>query len=131
MEHPPSADHSKASPPPPPLPDDTVEAWLRDDNSAVKTERQAVYGDPLNNHRGIAQMWAPLLGPWWERIRNGDPLPPHVIALLMGTLKIDRMRLTYHEDNYVDLSVYVGDFAKSWQADQKTYGPGPGPDPSR
>lgn len=80
----------------------------------VRRERGEIYGDPLENHRGIAQVWAPLLQPHWEAIKAGDPVPPHVVALAMVGLKLDRMRLAYSLDNYVDLLVYLT-FAHDWQ----------------
>lgn len=81
----------------------------------IKAERQKVYGDPKENHEGIAQMWASILQPHWEAIRDQKPVPPHVVALLMSLLKINRMRLKFHEDNYVDVAVYLLEFAQDWQ----------------
>lgn len=80
----------------------------------IRAERYRVYGDPLENHRGIAQMWAPLLQPYWRTICDGEPIPPHVVALMMVALKLDRMRLVYHQDNYADLRNYLS-FAEEWQ----------------
>ena len=94
----------------------------------IQTERQSVYGDPLKNHHGIAMQWATLLAPWWERIKNYEPIPPHVVALMMSALKLNRMRLGYKEDNYDDLAIYADRFAKAWQADKTTWGDGHGPD---
>lgn len=91
----------------------------RDPLDAIKNERRKVYGEPKSNHEGIAMMWAPILQPWWDRIRDMKPVPPHVVALLMATLKIDRARLVYHKDNYDDCKNYL-DFAQEWQADPAT-----------
>jgi hypothetical protein len=85
---------------------------------AVKHERQKVYGDPLENHRGIAQAWAGILQPWHEEIRRGEPVPPHVVALLMAAMKMNRMRRVYHADNFTDLRAYL-DFAQQWQEREK------------
>lgn len=85
----------------------------------IKAERQKVYGDPLENHKGIAQMWAPLLQPHADAIKAGEPIPPHVVALLMCALKLDRMRIAYHEDNYADLRNYLS-FAQEWQRGEAT-----------
>lgn len=82
---------------------------------AVRAERGSIYGDPFLNHKGIAMMWASLLAPWWESIRDYKPLPPHVVALLFAALKLNRMRLRFHEDNYVDLHNYANSFAREWQ----------------
>lgn len=84
------------------------------DLEALKAERQEVYGDPIENHKGIAQMWACLLQPHAERIARMEPLPEHVIALMMVGLKLNRMRRRYKQDNYDDLRVYLG-FAEGWQ----------------
>lgn len=84
------------------------------DLDAIKAERRKVYGDPLENHRGIAQAWAGLLQPHWEKIRDGVPVPPHVVALLMAALKMNRCRIVFHQDNYDDLLNYL-EFAEEWQ----------------
>ena len=84
----------------------------------VKHERQKVYGDPRENHAGIAQSWAGILQPWHEEIRRGEPVPPHVVALLMVQVKANRMRRVYHGDNYTDLRAYL-DFAEEWQREAK------------
>lgn len=97
----------------------------------IQTERQSVYGDPLKNHHGIAMMWATLLAPWWERIRDYEPIPPHVVALMMSALKLNRMRLGFKEDNYDDLAIYADRFAKEWQANKDTWGKGHDPDPNQ
>ena len=81
---------------------------------AIKSDRQQVYGDPLENHEGIAKIWAPLLQPHWMDIRDGIPVPAHVVALLMVGLKLDRMRLVFSQDNYDDLRNYLS-FAEEWQ----------------
>lgn len=84
----------------------------------TRDDRGQVYGPPRENHIGIAQMWAPLLQPHWQAIRRGDPLPEHVVALMMVALKLDRMRLAFSADNYLDLVVYLG-FAHDWQREHK------------
>jgi hypothetical protein len=84
------------------------------DLEALKADRQEVYGDPIENHKGIAQMWACLLQPHAERIARMEPLPEHVIALMMVGLKLNRMRRRFKQDNYDDLRVYLG-FAEGWQ----------------
>lgn len=73
-----------------------------------------MYGDPEENHHGIAMMWACLLQPWADKISRMEPLPTHVVALMMAALKLNRMRRVYKKDNYDDLKVYLG-FAEEWQ----------------
>jgi nucleoside 2-deoxyribosyltransferase len=80
----------------------------------IRIERQQVYGDPLENHKGIAQMWAPLLQPHWRTIKDGMPIQAHVVALMMVALKLDRMRLVYHADNFADARNYLA-FAEEFQ----------------
>jgi hypothetical protein len=84
----------------------------------IISERGKVYGDPKENHDGIAMQWAPMLQPHWEAIRDMKPLPAHVVALLMVLVKVNRMRLVYHEDNFSDAANYL-DFAEGWQRDGK------------
>lgn len=84
------------------------------DIDAIRAERQKVYGDPKENHRGIAMMWACLLQPHAESIARLEPIPEHVVALMMTCLKVNRCRRVYHEDNYADAYSYLG-FAEDWQ----------------
>lgn len=84
----------------------------------IKSERQKVYGEPRENHRGVANAWAGLLQPHWEAIRRGDPIPEWTVALLMVALKTNRMRRVYHADNFQDLRAYL-DFAEEWQGDSE------------
>lgn len=80
----------------------------------LRASRGAVYGDPKENHSLIAGQWAAILQPWGKHISEGKPLPPHVIALCMVGLKLNRMRLSFHRDNYEDLGVYAS-MAMKWQ----------------
>jgi len=84
------------------------------EEAAISLERRKVYGDPFVNHTGIAMGWAGLLQPWAAKIAAMEPLPPHVVALMMATLKTNRMRQAFKEDNYIDASVYLA-FARAWQ----------------
>jgi hypothetical protein len=84
------------------------------EEAAIMVERQKVYGDPKQNHEGIAQGWAGILQPWAERIARGEPIPPHVVALMMAAMKLNRMRNVFHKDNYDDLRNYLA-FAEAWQ----------------
>ncbi len=88
------------------------------DLEKLKEDRQNVYGDPLENHKGIAQMWACLLQPHADKVARMEPLPPWVIGLMMSALKLNRMRRVYKQDNYDDLKVYLG-FAEKWQREHK------------
>lgn len=90
------------------------------DLDKIKAERQVVYGDPRENHRGIAQMWACLLQPHADKIARMEPIPDWAVALMMGALKLNRSRRVYKEDNYDDLAVYVLEFAKQWQMEDES-----------
>lgn len=59
--------------------------------------------------------WTGLLHPWADHIKKGKPLPEHVVALLLASLKLQRTYRKFHKDNYVDLRNYAG-FAEKWQA---------------
>lgn len=73
----------------------------------IKAQRQRVYGDPRKNHRGISMMWACMLEPHWKGIKRMEPLPEHVVAAMMALLKLNRTRLRFHRDNYLDLFNYA------------------------
>lgn len=80
----------------------------------ISLERQQVYGDAFENHAGIAATWVGELQGWGQHISEGRPLPPDVVARMMALLKLNRCRLDYHEDNYIDHAVYAL-FAQAWQ----------------
>ena len=102
---------------------------LTEKEARISLERRQVYGDPYQNHAGIAAAWAGVLQVWAPRIARGDALPPHVIAILMGQLKMNRCRLQHHQDNYDDASVYMT-FASSFQQRwEREGGEKPCPDP--
>lgn len=84
----------------------------------LRAGRGTVYGDPRENHKGIAAMWAVLLQPHAEAISRGEPIPEWTVSLLMAALKLDRMRLAYHRDNYDDALLYLS-FTERWQRDWK------------
>ena len=85
--------------------------------AAIVAEREKVYGDPRASHEAIAMGWASLLQPWAKQIARLEPVPPHVVALMMASLKIHRSRHVFHEDNYDDAHVYLG-FAEKWQRER-------------
>ena len=71
---------------------------LSEAEARISLERRQVYGDPYQNHYGIAQSWAGLLQVWAPRIARGEPIPPHVVALMMAALKTNRCRLQFGLD---------------------------------
>lgn len=84
-----------------------VQDELTERMDELREERGSVYGDVRDNHEGIAQMWAPILKEQANRIAKGEPLPAWVVTLMMAILKINRMRLKYHQDNFDDLFNYA------------------------
>lgn len=61
--------------------------------------RDATYGDPLTNHKRIAQLWQVVLG---------TEISPAEVALCMALVKIARLVQTPdHEDSYIDLCGYA------------------------
>lgn len=102
---------------------------LSEAEARISLERRQVYGDPYQNHYGIAQSWAGLLQVWAPRIARGEPIPPHVVALMMAALKTNRCRLQFHKDNYDDANVYMT-FASAFQQRwEREGGEEPCPDP--
>jgi hypothetical protein len=89
---------------------------LMTDHDTIKRDRQAIYGDPLENHKGIGMAWTPLLQPHAEAIARGEPLKPSTVAHLMAAMKLNRMRRVFHADNYDDMLIYL-EFARKWQED--------------
>ena len=73
----------------------------------IRNQRGSIYGPPEENHRGIAQIWASILQPHWQDIRDMKPLPTWAVYLLMVGVKLNRMRLVYHPDNYDDARNYL------------------------
>jgi len=80
--------------------------WLKE-LETVHAERGAIYGDPVENHKGIAMMIAPLLQPHWEAIRDMKPIPASTVCCLLVAVKLNRMRRVRHEDNPRDLTLYA------------------------
>ena len=89
-------------------------AMVLEQQQAIRAERGATYGDPRENHVGITMMWAPMLQPHWEAIRDMKPIPEWTASLMLTLLKINRSRRVFHADNFLDAAVYLM-FAYSWQ----------------
>lgn len=89
---------------------------------AIQADRQKVYGDPKENHDGIAMGWVGLLQPHWQDIRDGKPIPAWCVALLLAALKLNRMRRVFKQDNYDDIRNYL-QFAQDWQSESQCSAP--------
>ena len=92
-------------------------AWAKQLDQ-IHRERGAIYGDVVENHKGIAMMFAPILQVHWEKIRDMVPLPPWAITLLIKLIKCNRARLVAHEDNFVDDLLY-GAFTYEMQTQEE------------
>lgn len=91
---------------------------LDERQARIAQTRSRTYGDPRENHQAIAQAWSGLLQPHAHALANMEPLPEHVVALMLAMLKVCRARIRYHEDNYDDACVYLG-FAHAWQREHE------------
>lgn len=82
----------------------------------VKQDRQAVYGDPYENHVGIGKQWGAILRHIGRHIQDGGDVPPSLVAACMTALKLNRMRVpgVHHEDNATDAHAYL-DFADEFR----------------
>jgi hypothetical protein len=89
---------------------------MTDTIEQVKASRQAVYGDPWENHKGIGQQWGAILRHVGRHIRDGGDVPPSLVAACMAAVKLNRMRVpgVHHEDNATDAHAYL-DFADEFR----------------
>lgn len=63
-------------------------------------DRNASYGDPLDNHKDIAALWSAYL--------DGYPMTPKDVAIMMALVKIARSKMPKpHRDNYIDAAAYL------------------------
>lgn len=74
----------------------------------IREERGKVYGDVRVSHESIGLIWQGILSNYYQK--ELDPIPPHIVALMMSGLKISRASapLGYQEDDFVDLMNYAG-----------------------
>ena len=65
----------------------------------TNADRQDVYGDPLTNHKRIADLWSVYLE---------KEITPSQVALCLCLVKIARLMQTGdHQDSYIDLAAYA------------------------
>lgn len=69
-------------------------------------ERGKVYGEPHLSHENIGLAWTGILQQFYG-LRLREPIPPHVVELMMVQFKVNRSVRVFHEDNYVDLRAYA------------------------
>jgi hypothetical protein len=65
----------------------------------INGDRAAAYGNALDNHKNIADLWTAWLG--WE-------LTPEDVVVMMILLKVARLTDGYHEDSVTDIAGYAG-----------------------
>lgn len=66
----------------------------------VLTDRQAEYGDALENFEKIGKIWGALL--------DIEPIEPYKVALMMDSLKTVRLfKNSTHEDSWIDKYGYI------------------------
>lgn len=64
----------------------------------TNADRQDIYGDPLTNHKRIADLWSVYLE---------TEITPSQVALCLCLVKIARLMQTPdHIDSYIDLAAY-------------------------
>ncbi len=66
----------------------------------VLEEREAEYGDALENFETIGKIWGALL--------SIEPIAPYKVALMMDSLKTVRLfKNPNHEDSWIDKYGYI------------------------
>lgn len=84
-----------------------------EDEKRIFLERHPVYGDPMDSHANIGLVWTAILQQHYG-IKLPEAIPPHIVALMMAGMKVQRSTRAFHKDNYDDLSVYAK-FAEQFQ----------------
>jgi hypothetical protein len=74
----------------------------------LRETREAVYGDAAGNHECTGMLWTAILQ-YHYRIKFDHPIPPHIVCLLLGAMKVERAAapFEFHQDNYDDAVNYV------------------------
>lgn len=92
----------------------TQEMTEQEKLAQLQAERGKVYGDPELSHENIGLAWTGAIQQHYG-IRLEHPLPAWLVELMMGQFKIQRACRVFHQDNFDDLAVYTGKFAKEHQ----------------
>lgn len=72
---------------------------LSEASRLTNADRQDTYGDPLTNHKRIADLWSVYLE---------TEITPSQVALCLCLVKIARlMQTSDHIDSYIDLAAYA------------------------
>lgn len=72
----------------------------------ITGQRQADYGDKLQNFSQTAMIWTGLLA---HKLLPGQQISPDDVAICMMGLKMSRLAKTpHHEDSILDIAGYAG-----------------------
>ncbi len=72
----------------------------------TRKDRGETYGCFVRNHSTIARTWQAMLEQHWQM--DLPDLPPEMVALMMATVKINRLCKTLgHEDSTHDGKIYL------------------------
>ena len=106
--------HSSQTSPDPAIP------WNRSDPpreidkvAAIIEERGKVDGDPESSHANIGLAWTALLQRFYN-IKLTEPIPAHLVAMMMVQLKLQRGCVTFHDDSFLDANAFLR-FAEQFQ----------------
>jgi len=69
-----------------------------DEVKEVTKNRSEQYGGVNGEWSNVAQLWSALIQ---------HDITPHQVGLMMGALKLSRMRNGYHHDSAIDLAGYA------------------------
>lgn len=81
------------------------ESILQEAQRITRGDRQDDYGHPLDEHALIGRLWGDLLAA--ARWKQGEPVPPALVADLMILLKMARDQHRRKRDNAVDQAGYA------------------------
>lgn len=69
-------------------------------SNLLTSARQQQYGEAINTHRRVGEMWGALL--------DHEPIPPATVAAMMVALKLVRgAKNAGHADSWVDAAAYA------------------------
>lgn len=89
-----------------------------DDLDSLIAERSQTYGPYATSMESIGLIWTGLLQHHYN-IRLDHPIPPHVSALMLASMKICRATAGWKEDNFHDLAAFAR-FAEELQRESQS-----------
>ena len=80
---------------------ETAVRVLKEAGHLLSYDRNATYGDAVNDFRRIGEVWSALLD-------MPNPIAPHTVAAMLAGMKLVRSQISpEHRDNWVDGSAYA------------------------